>query len=246
MQGICMTKRDEPRQQAALGDSRTHQSGRPTQRMAQQTAMIVDDQPLIAAMLGQLLFAQAACQTTLITSEVAELLRATEQGAPDLVLMDAGMAGAFRAIRALITHQPHVRVVLLDEFPSELNLRRAVDCGVSGYCAKSAAPAEFLAAIHTVLGGGVVLPEPLPTGTKAVTAGAHVDGAQKLALLTRREIEVLTRLAAGSRVAECARLLGISPNTVENHKAHIMRKLGLHKNVELARFAIRHGLVTDE
>jgi two-component system, NarL family, invasion response regulator UvrY len=66
-----------------------------------------------------------------------------------------------------------------------------------------------------------------------------------LSLLTRRELQVLTHLAEGLKVRQIAKVLEISPNTVENHKAHLMRKLGLHKNVELARFAMRHGVVSD-
>jgi DNA-binding NarL/FixJ family response regulator len=56
---------------------------------------------------------------------------------------------------------------------------------------------------------------------------------------------VLARLAAGLRVSDCARVLAISPNTVDNHKARIMRKLGMHKTVELTRFAIHYGIVSD-
>jgi len=208
--------------------------------------MVADDQPLIAASLGQFLAVHCACRTTLLTTDMAQLLAAAEQDPPQLILIDACMAKAFRTVRTLSTHQPQIKIVLIDELRIEMNLRRAIDCGVSGYCTKCDPAAEILALIRKVLAGGVVLPQPAVPGTKLEIARPHTDGVQSLSLLTRREVEVLVRLAEGFRVAECAHLLGISPNTVENHKAHIMRKLGLHKNVELARFAIRHGLTTDE
>jgi len=80
----------------------------------------------------------------------------------------------------------------------------------------------------------------------AYTAQKKEEERKALSQLTQREMEVLRLLADGHRVAECAAILNISGNTVENHKAHIMRKLGLHKIVDLVRFAVRHGVVSDE
>ncbi len=124
----------------------------------------------------------------------------------------------------------------------EAHLRRAIDCGVAAYVTKCDAPSDLAAAIHKVLAGGLFLPDLMPAQHLPPSARTTVgNGPHGLSSLTRREIEVLTRLAEGLRVSEVARVLSISPNTVENHKAHVMRKLGLHKNVDLARFAIRHG-----
>ena len=65
------------------------------------------------------------------------------------------------------------------------------------------------------------------------------------AILTSRELEVLTHLARGLRVAYCARRLqSVTIRSKNNHKARIMGKLGIHKTVELTRFAIHHGIVS--
>ena len=62
--------------------------------------------------------------------------------------------------------------------------------------------------------------------------------------LTRREVEVLQLLAAGKRVKEIAGILQISAKTVESHRQNVMDKLGIHSAIELARYALREGLVS--
>jgi len=61
--------------------------------------------------------------------------------------------------------------------------------------------------------------------------------------LTTRQIEVLRLLAEGNRTKDIAHLLGLSVKTVESHRGEIMRRLGIHDVVSLARYAIRVGLI---
>ena len=65
-----------------------------------------------------------------------------------------------------------------------------------------------------------------------------------LSTLTGRQVEVLRHLARGESVKEIARLMHLSHKSVDSHKYRIMNKLGIHDRVELARFAIREGLLT--
>jgi two-component system, NarL family, response regulator NreC len=65
-----------------------------------------------------------------------------------------------------------------------------------------------------------------------------------LGLLTPREMEVLKLIAQGNTVKHCAELLALAPSTVDNHKSRLMKKLGVHKSLELTRLAIRAGLVS--
>jgi two-component system response regulator NreC len=61
--------------------------------------------------------------------------------------------------------------------------------------------------------------------------------------LSTREVEVLRLTALGYTSVEVGRRLRLSPRTVETHRAHISRKLGLSKRAELVRYALRHGLL---
>jgi DNA-binding NarL/FixJ family response regulator len=215
------------------------------------TVMVADDQSMVAEGLARLLAAVEGCQIKLVTNDVLRLMSAAEDEPPGLVVIDAAMAQSFRVARALATRCPRTKVILLDEFRLEAHLQRAIDCGAAGYLTKCDAAADLTAAIRKVLTGALAFPAPLPLLPAPISDGptpraTKGNGPHGLSLLTRRELEVLTRLAEGMKVRDVARSLGISANTVENHKAHVMRKLGLHKNVDLARFAIRHGLVSDD
>ena len=205
---------------------------------------IVDDQPLVAAALAQLLKLRCGCESTLLVHDTGQLLSAVNGMLPHLIILDAGMTNALQAVSSLVGQAPASRVVLLDEYWRETQLRRAIKYGVAGYCTKRDMPDEFATAINKVLAGGAALPD--PAMVKGTTNRLNSDRASGLAALTPRELELLKHLAEGQSVAECACLMQISSNTAENHKAHIMRKLGLHKVVEVARFAFKHGLVNVE
>jgi DNA-binding CsgD family transcriptional regulator len=64
--------------------------------------------------------------------------------------------------------------------------------------------------------------------------------------LTTREREVFWLAAEGQSSADIAARLGISPRTAETHRANLMRKLGLHNQTDLVRFAIRQGILPPE
>jgi DNA-binding NarL/FixJ family response regulator len=210
--------------------------------------MVVDNQLLVAELLARSVSALPGFSVALVTSDALQALSAAERVPTAIAVIDAAMPNAFRAARTLASHTSRTRVILLDEFPSEAHIRRALECGASGYSTKCEPWNDFAEALENIAAGGTAFPR-LP----AVEQGERQklpyrrsggEGEPSSALLTSRELEVLTHLARGLRVQDCARMLGISHNTVENHKARIMGKLGIHKTVELTRFAVRHGIVS--
>jgi DNA-binding NarL/FixJ family response regulator len=71
----------------------------------------------------------------------------------------------------------------------------------------------------------------------------QIDGQPSVAALTSRELEILRLLARGQTVRDCARHLKLSESTIDNHKTRLMRKLHLHKAIELTHVAIREGII---
>jgi DNA-binding NarL/FixJ family response regulator len=210
--------------------------------------MVVDDQLLVGEVLAQSVSAHQSFSVALVTCDALQALSAAERLRPAIVVIDATMPHAFRAARALAAHASRTRVLLLDDFPSEDQARRALGCGASGYLTKREPLDDFATALAHIAAGGQAFPKQpaAKQDHKQNSSFRRVAGVDEPspAILTLRELEVLTHLARGLRVRECARALGISHNTVENHKARIMGKLGIHKTVELTRFAIHHGIVS--
>ena len=118
--------------------------------------------------------------------------------------------------------------------------RRALDAGARGVVGRTQTSAELLAAIRAVARGETVAPswpEPPP---------AALSAAARLARLTPRERQVFDRLILGDTNAMIARHFGISFKTVDTHRTHLMRKLGVHSAIQLMRFAARCDLLSSE
>lgn len=171
---------------------------------------------------------------------------------PDVVLLDAGIAGASGAE---ITHQvrtelPSVKVIAHSAPPGHGVLGAILRAGASGYLDRGSGADELIEALRSVSEG-----RPYPGNTPAGNLADELSQPRRPAdaapeprrppkLLTAREIQVLRLLATGMRVKEIARVLNISVKTVESHRQNMMDKLEIHSAIELARYALREGLAS--
>jgi DNA-binding NarL/FixJ family response regulator len=120
--------------------------------------------------------------------------------------------------------------------------------GASGFVLKDSPLAELIEGLHAVSSGKKFLCETL---SKQIFGGMannviRDQDRTKVRLITRREREVLTRIALGKSNKGVARELGLSVKTVEKHRSNLMRKLNLHNSAAVTMFALRHGLVKGE
>ena len=128
-------------------------------------------------------------------------------------------------------------IVVLAPLTEPAYAARAIGAGAHGYIAKSAAPEELIEAIRAVTRGEQIIP---PGVDKLLAAGSgHLASA-----LTARETQVMEMLARGMTNREIAHDLNINIKTVDTHRGHVLKKLALRNNTELARFAVKHGYVT--
>jgi DNA-binding NarL/FixJ family response regulator len=176
------------------------------------------------------------------------VLRQAEAIRPDIVVIDISMPGmnGLVATRALKRMQPNVAIVALTRHDDETYLEELLRAGASGYVLKQSPPLEFLQAIRAVAAGGVYLD---PAMTSRVADGLlartpDVSG-QPPSSISERESEVLRLVAVGHSNKEIAALLKISVKTVEVHKTHAMRKLGMTGRVDLVRYAVLQGWLYD-
>ena len=206
---------------------------------------LVDDQLLIREALESLVRGAEAIELVSSTSSGEEAVRSAEALRPDVALIDVTGAG-FETVCEIRRRAPETKVVMLDDSPSDLHIRESLRVHAAGYLTKQQPFAQIEAALRQAAHGErVFVPEVArrlvlsAEGVRLPMAGTE----SRLASLTPREIDVLVQLAQGQTVKQCAKTLGIGASTVGNHKSRLMKKLGVHKTVELTRLAIREGLI---
>lgn len=167
----------------------------------------------------------------------AETLEMIEKVKPDVLLLDITFPdrSGFDVLDELRKKENAPLVVVLTWHTEPSYATRALAAGAHGYVNKSVEPAELLAAIQAVSRGEQVLPAGIDMTN---TDGSPTSG------LTAREQQVMEMLARGLTNREIAEHLAISIKTVDTHRGHILKKLGLRNNSELTRFAVKHGYVT--
>jgi DNA-binding NarL/FixJ family response regulator len=211
--------------------------------------LCVDDHPFVAdALQSRLSTASDMALVGRLTSaeDVVDQVKST--GA-EIVLMDIAMPGKdpFEAIEDLKRQCPDTRVIMLSAFVRDHYLDAAVDAGAWGYVSKSDDPAAILDAIRKVHHGEFVVgPEVQERSNSKPDPGRHKSTEKpksKLKSLSPREQQVLRMIGRGMSRVEIGKELSRSPKTVDAHRASIMEKMDIHDTVDLARFAIREGLV---
>ncbi|MCD4687598.1 MAG: response regulator transcription factor, partial [Anaerolineae bacterium] len=121
--------------------------------------------------------------------------------------------------------------------------------GATGYALKQSGANDLIQAVHEVAAGRRYLSPTL--SERAIDAYMNLQHDQDATLniygsLTRREREVLQWVVDGLTSAEIGQRLGISPRTVEKHRANMMQKLGVRNQADLVRYALQHGFVASE
>ncbi len=207
--------------------------------------LLVDDHTILREGIRLLLGREGDVEIVGEAEDGIQAMELVEDLHPDVVIMDISMErmGGLEATKEITQAFPGIRVVILTMHDNEEYLVGALKAGASGYVLKEAAATDLANAIRTADRGDVYL---YPTVARKLVADyvKRVSSPRGIGeTLTTREREVLKLVAEGYTNKEIAGLLGISIKTVENHRANIMRKLDLHDRTDLARYAVRIGLV---
>jgi two-component system response regulator NreC len=158
--------------------------------------------------------------------------------APHVLVLDLVMASGSRidAIAELRERAPHTQIVVVTTSESPVFARRALAAGAIGLVAKELAGRDLPRAIRAAARGEQFLSAPVAGRLQRLGVAAGND-------LSPRETEVLRLISLGHTSVEIARQLHLSPRTVETHRAHIHRKLGLATRAQLVGYALGRGLL---
>lgn len=211
--------------------------------------LIVDDHPLYREGLKSIISGDAGYEVVAEAGSGSQGLEAAKKFKPDLALLDVSLpdVSGIELTAAILKYSPETRVLIVSVHSKIDYIIKAFRCGAMGYIVKESAVDMLLKGMELVLTGNFFMDASV--SRQVVKKLVGMPSSQKMAegdaydALTPREQEVLILLADGMPVDRIAERLFISPKTVENHRAHIMRKLGVHNMIELTRYAARLGLI---
>ncbi|SDN25032.1 response regulator [Allokutzneria albata] len=220
-----------------------------TETTSAVSVMVVDDHPIWRNGVARDL-AERGFEVLATASDGEAAVRIARTVRPAVVLMDLNM-GASTGVEAtgrITTELPGTRVLVLSASGEHSDVLEAVKAGASGYLLKSASVEELVDAVQRTAAGDAVFTAGLAglvLGEYRRMAATGPESDPGTPRLSERETEVLRLVAKGLTARQIADRLVISHRTVENHVQSTLRKLQLHNRVELARYAIEHGLDGD-
>lgn len=206
--------------------------------------LIADDHPIVLSGISQELVRDADMQMVGMARNSTELSRLLETTACDVIVTDYSMPGGeigdgLPMLQILRRCYPATRIVVITMLDNPALVQSIRRVGVSVILSKADPLHHLVPAIRAAFSGLSYLP---PSQQPMADAGA-ADTFRPGAKLSRRELEVLRKCAAGVSLVEIARQANRSSKTISAQKSMAMKKLGLTSGYELYQYAVEHGLL---
>jgi DNA-binding NarL/FixJ family response regulator len=205
--------------------------------------LIADDHGIVRSGLRMLIERQSDMEVVAEADDGIEARELAVAERPDVAVLDVSMPRmtGLQAAGQIRAHSPDTQVLLLSMHEEERYFFEGLEAGAAGYVLKRAADTDLIDAVRTVAAGRTFLSG---AGQRALMDEWREDRrTEPRDPLTPRELEVVKLIAEAYTNRQIAETLGLAEKTVESHRANVFAKLGMRDRVELARYAIRRGLV---
>ena len=201
--------------------------------------VLADDHDLVRSGIKALLSMIEGVEVIAEARDGKELIALVDDLKPDIVMTDISMPGmdGIAAIAEIHAKNTGVRMLVLSMYDTVDFVKRAVASGACGYLMKDAPPFELEQAVRSVMATGSYF-SPAIAQRLLQPSEPTVDDE-----LTHRQVEILKLIAQGRASKEIAFELGLSPKTVDVHRARIMERLRLNDIASLTLYAVRKGLI---
>ncbi|MGB5426862.1 MAG: UvrY/SirA/GacA family response regulator transcription factor [Gammaproteobacteria bacterium] len=207
--------------------------------------MLVDDHDLVRKGIKRLLDDTQGIKVIAEATDGEQAISQVRKQKPDVILMDISMPGigGLEATRKITRRSPGMKVIAVtvhddDPFPARL-----LEAGAAGYITKGCDIDEIIAAIKSVYSGNQYITPGV--AQKMALSLVNNRGKSLLEELTQREVQVMLMVVKGESNREISEKLCLSPKTTSTYRGRLFEKLGVDNDVELTRFAIRHGMIKE-
>ena len=210
--------------------------------------LIGDDHTLVRQGIRKILEDREGWTVVAEASDGRDAVRQAMTAAVDVAILDIGMPtlNGIEAARQIARRLPAVRILMLSMHADEAYIIQAVKAGASGYMLKDSADVDLIRGIEALAAGKSFFS---PAAAKVMLDDyvRHLSEkglADRFESLSEREREIFQLIAEGHSNKAAADLLGVSPATIETHRAHLMHKLDVHNTAELVLYAVRRGVIS--
>ena len=207
------------------------------------TVFLTDDHTVVRQALAEMIGRHPEFE---VVGQCGDGLRVAEQVQaikPDVLVLDVAMPGlnGLDICRDLTRRMRNLAVLILSMHDDEEFVVRAMENGALGYMTKEADDSQLIEALRSVSRGELYL---APGLSRGVLQRLGRGGDDPYEQLTARERQVLQLIAESKTNREVADALGIAVKTVETHRARLMRKLDIHDQTTLVKYALRKGIIS--
>ncbi|MFO1413563.1 MAG: response regulator transcription factor [Burkholderiales bacterium] len=205
--------------------------------------VIADDHAILRQGLRQILSAQADMEVVGEAGNYAEVMQQVRHEQCDVLVLDIAMPGknGIETLKQVKHEYPKLPVLMLSMYPEDQYAVRALKAGAAGYLNKVSAADQLVHALRQLARGRRYITAELADSLAASLTGDQDVPAHEL--LSDREFQTLTQIAAGKTLAQIAEELVVSPKTISVYRARLLAKLKLTTNAELTRYALENKLV---
>lgn len=210
------------------------------------TIVLADDHHVVRQGIRSLLEREPDFQVIGETADGLEVAQLVETLHPDILVLDLMMRdiNGIDVTRVVSKRSPSTGIVILSMYGNEAYVLEALRAGAKAYVLKESSADELVRAIREAAVGHRYLSSPLSEqAIKEYVRKTKDTGMDSYDTLTNREREVLHMAVQGCTNADIATRLYISRRTVETHRANMMRKLDMHTQTDLVRYALQQGIL---
>ncbi|CAM5790816.1 response regulator [Castellaniella caeni] len=211
--------------------------------------LLIDDHSLFRTGIRLLLQRHPDFSIVGEAADGVEGIKLARKLAPDLILLDLNMPGlsGLATLQILTQEAPDCAVLILTVSEDADDLGQALQAGANGYLLKNVDGDALVAAIHRIAAGDAIVADEMTR--KLVEQFRQRGGSESAAprgsrdRLTQREREIVQCLVRGESNKLIARSLDLSESTVKIHIQNILKKLNLNSRIQVAVYAVEHGLL---
>lgn len=213
---------------------------------------LVDDNPALLSNIGHNLSVFEELRIDFTAINGADALEKLSKYSPDIILMDIEMPimNGIEATREIKKRNPAQKIIMLTVLDRDDKIFEAIKAGASGYLLKDEKPTRILKSIEELMDGGAPMSPIIAAKTLDILRSQAMDKEKSVSYpspesfnLSKREIEILEKIAAGLSYTQIADQLFISAKTTRKHTENIYQKLHVHSKLEAVQLAQKNKWV---